>query len=355
MPISAEGWKDMQKRHTRMSIEIVLLVVTTFYWSAPTPAAEPLFAGADVLELTIHGPLTSLARGTPGSTAVAGRLELGSGDMIPATFSEYGISRIRECGVACLEIAVDQEYARGTPFEGHDSLRLVTPCHHGSEYDRYILLEYLVYKSYAIIARPALKVRLVSCRLRDSDRPAFDKTDLAILVEDIGRAAGRQGKTWLDIRSQSIADLNPAQLTLLTLFQFMVGNTDWSALSGPAGHACCHNVAVLGAEGDQFNTLLPFDFDQTGLVDAPYAAPDGRLPIQRVTQRAYRGFCTHNDELPGAIAVFNEMRPELEELFKQDGLPDLKARKRALKYIDAFYDTINDPRKVENRILSDCR
>ena len=32
-----------------------------------------------------------------------------------------------------------------------------------------------------------------------------------------------------------------------------------------------------------------------------------------------------------------------------------KARKRALKYIESFYDTINDPRKLENRIIGACR
>ena len=69
----------------------------------------------------------------------------------------------------------------------------------------------------------------------------------------------------------------------------------------------------------------------------------------------YRGFCMHNDDVPAAIAVFNEMRSELEELFKQDGLPNPQARKRALKYIDGFYNLINDPRKVKSRILSDCR
>jgi hypothetical protein len=345
----------MRTRRRWFSIEVVLLIVMTFSWSAPASAAEPLFAGDDVLDLTIYGPLTSLTRGTPDSTPVAGRLELANGETIPVTFSTYGISRLRECGTPCLKIMIDEEHARGTVFEGHHSVRLVTPCHHGSSYNRYILLEYLVYKSYAVITEPALKVRLVSCRFRDSEKPAFDETGLAFFLEDIGATANRHGKSWLDIRSQRIADLDSAQLTVLTLFQFMVGNTDWSALSSPAGQRCCHNMAVLGAEGDPYNTLLPFDFDQAGLVDAPYAAPDEGLKIDRVTERVYRGFCRHNDDLPAAITVFNEMRPELEELFNQDGLPNPKVRKRALKYIDGFYNTINDPRKVENRILSDCR
>jgi hypothetical protein len=135
----------------------------------------------------------------------------------------------------------------------------------------------------------------------------------------------------------------------------MVGNTDWSALSGPAGQRCCHNMAVLGAEGDRYNTLLPFDFDQAGLVDAPYAAPDERLKIQRVTQRVYRGYCSLNDELPAAIAVFNRKRPKIDKLFNENVLPNPQARKRAVKYIDGFYDTINNPRKVESRIVSKCR
>ena len=345
----------MRTRRRWFSIEAVLLIVMTFSWRAPASAVEPLFAGDDVLELTIYGPLTSLARGTPDSTPVTGRLELGNGKTIPMTFSTYGISRLRECGTPCLKITLEEEHTRGTVFEGHRSVRLVTPCHYGSSYDKYILLEYLVYKSYAVIAKPALKVRLASCRFRDSDRPAFDETALAFFLEDIGATATRHGKSWLDFRSQRIADLHPAQLTLLTLFQFMVGNTDWSALSGPAGQRCCHNVAVLGAEGDRFNTLLPFDFDQAGLVNAPYAVPDEGLRIDRVTERVYRGFCGHNDDLPSAIAVFNERRPELEELFNQDGLPNPKVRKGALKYIDGFYNTINDPRMVEKRILSDCR
>ena len=338
-----------------ISIGVLPLILATVCWSISASAEVPLFAGDDVLHLTIHGPLTSLTRGTQGSTDVDGWLELADGRTIPMKLSRYGISRLRECGLPCFKITIEERDARGTPFEGQHTLRLVTPCQHGSNYDRYILLEYLVYKSFAVIADPALQTRLVSCRFRDSERPAFKETGLSFFLEDIGLAAKRHGKTWLDTRSQRRADLDPAQLAVLALFQFMVGNTDWSALSSLAGQRCCHNVAVLGAEGDKYNTLLPFDFDHAGLVDASYAAPDARLKILRVTQRLYRGYCSHNDEIPAAIAVFNKKRPELVALINQDALPDTQARKRALKYIDGFYQTINNPRKVQNRILSECR
>jgi hypothetical protein len=334
---------------------LVSLIIATFCWRPPATAAEPLFASDEILDLTISGPLRSLARNTSSTTAFPGWLELGNAEKTPVVLSKYGISRLSECDLPLFKIDVEEKHARDTPFEGIHSLRLVTPCHHLRGYDRYILLEYLVYKSYAIVAEPALRTRLVSCRFRDTERPDFEETRFAFFVEDIGAAANRHGKQWLDIPSQNFADLDPAHLTVFALFQFMVGNTDWSALSCAEGERCCHNVAVLGEEGDRYTTLLPFDFDQAGLVDAPYAQPDEQLKIRSVTERVYRGFCDHNDRLTAAIELFNDVRPRLEDLFRRDDLPEPKARKRALKYVGSFYDTVNDPGKLEHRIVSDCR
>ena len=352
---AAKGGHEVRTRRRGVMVKVVTLVVMAFSWPADSSATDRLFAADEILDLTFSGPLTRLSRDPAPGAEYTGSIELGNGQMIPVTFSKFGISRLSACRVPCLKINVDQDLARGTPFEGHGTLRLVTPCFFGSRYDSFILLEYLAYKSYEVIAEPALRVRLVSCRFRDVERPASEEIGLSFFLEDIGEAASRCGKQWLDIPSQSIGDLDPTQVTVLSLFQLMVGNTDWSVLSCHPGERCCHNVAVLGAEGDRFNTLLPFDFDYAGLVDAPYALPDEQLKIRRVTQRLYRGFCVHNDRLPAAIVLFNEKRPALEMLFSNDELPDPKARQRAMKYITSFYDTINDHRKVKSRILGDCR
>ena len=56
-----------------------------------------------------------------------------------------------------------------------------------------------------------------------------------------------------------------------------------------------------------------------------------------------------------AIETFNEKRAEIEALFNRSDLPCPGARKRALKYLKSFYDTINDPRKVQKHIVKACR
>jgi len=338
------------------TLRVTLLFAACVTWGVSVSAEGPLFADDEVLDLTIHAPLTTLMRQAKGASDVSGTVEFSDGTSAPISCNKYGISRLRECDLASLEINVEANDVRGTPFEGREILRLVTPCRLRGGYDKYTVLEYLVYRSYGVIADPALRVRLARVTFHDSERPARDQTGYAFFIEDIGRAAARRGQVWLDIQSQRTSDVDAAQLTIMTLFQYMVGNTDWSVVKGRPDDRCCHNIAVFGQEGVDLNTVVPFDFDQTGLVNPPYAAPpDAGLGIRRVTDRRYRGLCKHNGQLAGAIAVFNQKRPEIEALFSREELPYPKDRERALKYIEGFYDTINDPKKLLKRIIDHCR
>jgi hypothetical protein len=49
------------------------------------------------------------------------------------------------------------------------------------------------------------------------------------------------------------------------------------------------------------------------------------------------------------------MRAEIEALFNQELLPFSQVRMRALKYVEGFYDTINDPKKLKKQIVNKCR
>jgi hypothetical protein len=335
----------MTDRWGHQRVGIAALMAATVWPLCAVSAAEPIFGKADILDVVIEAPLDRLQGVSSGGETVAGVIEL-DGEHIPVGLTTYGISRLEECGSPSLKIELDPETTAGTPFEGHRCVRMVRPCHRGPSFDR----------SYAMVAGPALRTRLARCRFRDAQRPSAEHARLAFFLEDIGEAAARNGLAWLDIEVLSVGDLDPDQVALLTLFQYMVGNTDWSALMSSPGERCCHNMAVLGVEaGDGRPSLLPFDFDFAGIVNAPYALPDQQIPIQRVTQRIYRGFCAHNDRLPAAIEHLNRLRPQLEALYADDRLPSPKARQRALKYIESFYDTINDPQSVQRKILRHCR
>ena len=80
-----------------------------------------------------------------------------------------------------------------------------------------------------------------------------------------------------------------ARLPLTFVFQYLIGNTDWSLVTADTEEHCCHNIDLFELGGHTL--LVPYDFDLAGLVDASYAKPDPEIKIRSVRTRRYRGYC----------------------------------------------------------------
>ena len=78
------------------------------------------------------------------------------------------------------------------------------------------------------------------------------------------------------------------------LFEYMIGNTDMSIWA-------LHNVRLI-QKPNRTLIAVPYDFDLSGLVHAPYATPDRRLGLRSVVDRMYRGPCRSADEFDAAAA-----------------------------------------------------
>jgi len=341
----------------RFGLLLMTLPVLLIALASTVHAAAPgrLFDSHETLRLTLRAPIRGLADKTATDFELEGSITLEEGRTVPVAVTVFGKTRLEYCTIPPLKLTPDPEAARGTPFEGQRTLRIVTHCGHETDSDRWVLLEYLTYRTYQILSDTALSVRLAEIEYDDSKVKTRKQVAYAFFVEDIERAARRRGLEWLDSRLQSPKQLASLQTAVLVLFQYMVGNTDWSVLSGPEGERCCHNAALIGGEDASGRRLLPYDFDQSGLVSAPYARPSASLPLQNVRQRRYRGFCAHNDFLPAAIDLFNQRRASIEALFLDASLPHPSARRAALRYLEKFYREINDAKKVDKRLLRHCR
>ena len=135
----------------------------------------------------------------------------------------------------------------------------------------------------------------------------------------------------------------------------MIGNTDWSPIAAPPGENCCHNTKLIGPDGtDAGRLVLPYDFDQIGLINARYAQPSAAVPIRSVTQRLYRGYCSLNSDLGAAVQLLNERRSDVEAAFASHEVRE-RSRDRALSYLENSYERINDPKRFERDILGRCR
>ncbi|MEJ7587301.1 MAG: hypothetical protein WKI04_07035 [Ferruginibacter sp.] len=99
----------------------------------------------------------------------------------------------------------------------------------------------------------------------------------------------------------------------------------------------------------------PYDFDHAGLVNAPYALPAEELKMRSVRQRRYRGFCiTEMKKFEGVIASYITLKKGIYDLFINCTSLDLKYKKYALKYLDEFYESINDKKRWQKEFGYPC-
>ena len=322
-------------------------------------AGSPLFGPSDPLAITLEAPWRELKRHQKASKTHQGRLTYiaarGETIDLEVRIIRRGKSRLETCSVPMLTLELVADQIAGTIFEGNRVMHLTAQCQAQPSFLQFMMLEYLSYRVFSVVSEHGLGARPLSIEYQEGEsrrrRPSF-----AFLVEDIGLAAQRQGFVWRHPESVEISTLDPHAGSLFVLFQYLLGNTDWSLLYGPSGEPCCHNSAILARAGQTTGLVpIPFDLDSSGLVGAPYASPNETLGIRSTRQRLYRGFCQQTPFLEGAIARFNAAEAEIRALFEASAELKSISRKGTRKYLDRFYETINDPQKLAEKIVADCR
>ena len=239
----------------------------------------------------------------------------------------------------------------GTPFQGENKLKLVTHCNSGSAYEQYLYTEYSAYRVFNLVTDSSLRVRLAEVTYFDSKRQKVIDTKPAFLIEDEEHFADRQGLKRLKDEHIKRAAYDGNAMRLVEMFEYFIGNTDWSALEGPAGEPCCHNVVPM-ARKDGVLVPIPYDYDATGLVDPPYALPSEKLPIRNVRTRLYRGVCYDLADIQASYEPFQRHHDEIVKLFEDPRLG--KAGQDAHRYIDDFYEVLADPQRVEKAFRFSC-
>jgi hypothetical protein len=321
--------------------------------AAAAAPATPLFASDAPLRLTIKAPIATLGADRSGN-AHAGTISVaGTPDVHPIALSARGITRRMSdtCQFPPLRLDFSGRVGAGSLFTGQNRLKLVTHCRREAGFQQKVLLEYAAYRLFNVLTPLSFRARLATIDYVDEGgRPII--TRVGFFIEDDRDVATRNGlvKATSPDRVQ-LARIEPAAGARLALFNYMIGNLDWSMRAGSVGEGCCHNSRLLAASKapDAIALPIPYDFDFSGLVDAPYAAPPEGFKIRSVRERAYRGYCAHSAAARTAAAEMLARRPAL--LAEIDRIPGLeeRTRSRAKTYLEGFFRDA-----AAGRMLADC-
>ena len=135
----------------------------------------------------------------------------------------------------------------------------------------------------------------------------------------------------------------------MAVFQYLIGNTDW-------GVSFLQNIVLITEDSLMAPFAIPYDFDQSGIVSAPYAIPHSELNIPSVQTRLYRGFCDEDmNSLSSTFELFNRLKSKIYEVYDSCQLLSASYIKFVNRYLDAFYKTINNKRDIWEEFGNPCR
>ncbi|MEM1262399.1 MAG: hypothetical protein AAGH76_08385 [Pseudomonadota bacterium] len=353
----------------RSSCRTFLVGIAAALIGATSPSAavanpQPLFATDEPLTAVIAVPLTQAYRDKKSKQRayVAGHWSYTNADggkvRLPIQVRTRGNFRRINCRLPPLQLNFKKSTVAGTVLSGQDKLKLVSPCTSQSQSEQRILLEELAYRLFQIVAGDvAFATRRVALAYVDTDKKVRPRQQQTFIIEASEQLAKRLGgKEFSDDKTRH-RFLDQEQSALIDVFQYMIGNTDYSLVgSPPYDKGCCHNVKLVRFDDDTRRMLpVPYDFDHAGLIDAPYALPSDSLPIRNVKARYYMGVCRDAAFVEAAVQRHLDKQDSLfAAIDATDGLSERNA-KRARKYLEAFFKIASEPKQVKKKLLNRCR
>jgi hypothetical protein len=310
-----------------------------------------LFESEEMLSITLKGNIRELLndRATKSTYRSVTLSHFGKDSAeisIPVQMKTRGhFRKIKgNCKYPPLQIGFPADIDRLSPvFRGQTKLKLVMPC----AGDDYVVREWLAYKIYNLITPQSFKTRLVRITLHDIKSKKQQGPFYAFLLENEKDMAARNKASVVEQKLRPEETKQDVFLTM-AVFQYLIGNTDWSI-------QYLQNIKLLKTQTPSQLITVPYDFDHSGIVNAPYAQPAEELLMRSVLERRYRGYCiTDLKVFEKPIALYNKVKNDIYNLYTKNSLLDEKYSKSVTKYLDEFYATINDPKAWQKDFAYPC-
>lgn len=229
-----------------------------------------------------------------------------------------------------------------------EKLKMVTHCQYGNE--EYLFKEFLIYKLYNLLTDTSFRVRLVRIKYINTHKKSKPINTYAFFIEPVEMLAKRINATEVTSVNLSQKNIVPEIMDRVAIFNYMIGNTDWSV---PNQHNC-KILASLNFNTSAMGLVVPYDFDYSGLVDADYAVPYEPLGLSSVRDRRYVGICRTEDVFVKALKEFSDKKEAFYRVINEFQLLDEKEKLIMIHYLDSFYADFDKKNRIVNNIIKGC-
>jgi hypothetical protein len=313
--------------------------------------ARPLFTATDPVEFTLTANFGAINkdRNPESTTRFPAVLTVAGADGAPkhiaVKLSARGHFRrmARNCSVVPLRVEFPRDGTAGTPFDGQTNLKLGTGCSDSKEFEQITLREYLQYPLFNLVTPLSFRARLARVTYTDEKSKKKSAARYALFIEHENDVARRAEGRVVELPRTVFKDIHDETLTRMMLFEYMIGNTDMSIWA-------LHNVRLI-QKPNRTLVVVPYDFDLSGLVHAPYATPDRKLGLRSVVDRLYRGPCRTADEFEAAASAFRAKRTDMLVLVDATRGLEPGVRNEVKEYVEGFFRSIDKPSSIKKTLV----
>jgi len=226
-----------------------------------------------------------------------------------------------------------------------NEIKLVLPCYESEKGDELIIREYLAYRMFEHLTDASVRARLIRLTIRDTHVEKSRRPMYAILLEDEEELVARLHGKLNEEYGTPIDSLHTNQAALTVMFQYMIGNTDWEI-------SMLRNVRLIRAPESGKVLVVPYDFDFSGLVSAPYSSPSSDTGLKTVRDRFLMSNGLKPEPLKRALNTLKSAQPAFYSLCKSKYL-DYSASEDMRDFLHSFFDKLGGKGEIPQMMKLD--
>jgi hypothetical protein len=309
-----------------------------------------MFEKEDPLLITLKTDMKDILNKKPNNRYIYSDIKFSNGDSVmegKVNIRARGKFRKGYCSVPPLKF--DFDTTTGS-LKGLGSLDMTVQCKTGRDFEQGLFKEYTAYRIYNVLTDRSQHVRLVRLTIEDVEGKRKPVEIPGFYIEDFDVTAKRNACKEVKISKLHTENTDRKQMTMVAMFEYMIGNTDWSI---PANH----NIKLMQDSADK--TAKPYavayDFDYSGLVNAEYAVPDEMLGTTSVTERVYRGFPRELGELREMANIFISKKDAMYNEINNSKFLNDRSKKEMIEFLEQFFKDLGDDRKLKTNFIENAR
>lgn len=318
------------------------------------PATESIFGilqQYDPLEVSIETNIKELKENKDDEQWQPGVFRIFKGDSVAVQYNVQvaarGIARKKICDFPPVKIRFYDQKPENDSLADINELKLVVSCKNTNLDEEWVQKEYLVYELYNIVSDQSFRVKPATVKFGNPQKRGGGLKSFCFFIESEKELAARLNALPVKSKVLNSKNLDTAAYDRMCLFQYMVGNTDWSVRGR-------HNIKILYLLPYGPNIPVPYDFDYAGVVATEYAVPNNKLPIQNVQERFYMGRCRDAAYYRELFNLFLSKKKALFQHCENANVLPKGARKEMAGYLEEFFDILENPRLAQKEILENC-